>query len=80
MLYAFVQKHEGKDLHITYLVAGVSHKEDDKVHIVQIVPDDKLEAFKTSLDSVTSCHIYSVQKSKLKVRLFLVISPTTVLI
>lgn len=34
-----------------------------------VVPEEKLEACKATLAVLTSCHIYSVQKSKLKVRM-----------
>ena len=37
---------------------------------MQIVPEERCDVVKKKLNSVTTCHIYSVQKGKLKVILF----------
>ena len=39
----------------------------DWVQGVQLVPEELLEVAKSKYHGVTSCHIYSVQKAKLKV-------------
>ena len=75
MLYAFVKKQEAtgnEDLNVTYFVVGVKNNGGEREILVQIVPEEKLESFKATLEFVTSCHIYSVQKAKLKVRKFCV--------
>ena len=35
-----------------------------------VIPEENLEAFKSTLSMVTSTHIYSVSKSKIKASLF----------
>ena len=40
------------------------------MHKCAVVPETELEVVKRSLATVTSCHIFSVQKAKLKVRQF----------
>ncbi|CAI9722754.1 DNA polymerase delta subunit 3 isoform X3 [Octopus vulgaris] len=72
MLFNFVkQQRSEKDsdcLHVTYFVAGIADKKKDgtKVVFCSVVPEEKLETVKSSLQQLYSCHIYSVQKSKLK--------------
>ncbi|XP_014777504.1 DNA polymerase delta subunit 3 isoform X2 [Octopus bimaculoides] len=72
MLFNFVkQQRSEKDsdcLHVTYFVAGITDKRKDgtKVVFCSVVPEEKLETVKSSLQQLHSCHIYSVQKSKLK--------------
>ncbi|ELU14130.1 hypothetical protein CAPTEDRAFT_203483 [Capitella teleta] len=47
-----------------------NEKENDKLNgvlLVQLVPEEMLDAFKKTLSCVMSCHIYSVQRSKVKV-------------
>ncbi|XP_036359163.1 DNA polymerase delta subunit 3 isoform X3 [Octopus sinensis] len=72
MLFNFVkQQRSEKDsdcLHVTYFVAGITDKKKDgtKVVFCSVVPEEKLETVKSSLQQLYSCHIYSVQKSKLK--------------
>ncbi len=34
-----------------------------------VIPEERCDAVKSMLDPVTSCHVYSVQKGKLKVNL-----------
>ena len=34
-----------------------------------MIPEERCDAVKSTLDPVTSCHVYSVQKGKLKVNL-----------
>ena len=46
----------------------------NKVHKVQIVPEERCDVVKKNMNPVTTCHIYSVQKGKLKVILFNILS------
>ena len=41
---------------------------------MQIVPEERCDVVKKNLNPVTTCHIYSVQKGKLKVILFKILS------
>jgi len=71
MLYSFVQ-HERNvkdrdDLSVCYLVAGVGKDGNGNKGLkISVVKEENLDIIKSSLDIVTSCHVYSVQKSKLK--------------
>ncbi|KAK3095357.1 hypothetical protein FSP39_013672, partial [Pinctada imbricata] len=71
MLYAFIQdqrnKKDNDGLYVTYFVAGVT-KPDSGIQCLKcsIVSEENLNPVKSSFASVTSCHIYSVQKSKVK--------------
>ncbi|GFS19475.1 DNA polymerase delta subunit 3-like [Elysia marginata] len=70
-LYAFV-KHQRKmggndDINVTYFVAGLGRSKDgDLMHKCAVVPESELDVVKKSLSTLTSCHIFSVQKAKLK--------------
>ncbi|KAL3846995.1 hypothetical protein ACJMK2_017935 [Sinanodonta woodiana] len=71
MLYTFVktQKENKKNdnLTVTYFVAGVNKMDTgEMVFKCGVVPEEKLSQYKCSLSAVTSCHVYSVQKVKLK--------------
>ncbi|XP_071084698.1 DNA polymerase delta subunit 3-like [Haliotis cracherodii] len=71
MLYAFVQQERNKrdndKLSVTYFVAGIPKTKNGFMgHKCCVVSEEELGAFKSTLTTVTSCHIYSVQKVKLK--------------
>ncbi|VDI79170.1 DNA polymerase delta subunit 3 [Mytilus galloprovincialis] len=71
MLYSFVQhQRNNKDndhLFVTYFVAGLSHPVVGvKTVKCMVVPEENIEAFKSTLSVVTSSHIYSVGRSKVK--------------
>ena len=73
MLHTFVQlqrnQKDNDSLSVLYLLAGTITPEKDDVgptHQVSLVPEEGLEAAKARLEAVTSCHVYSVQRSKLK--------------
>ncbi|XP_067668522.1 DNA polymerase delta subunit 3-like [Haliotis asinina] len=71
MLYAFVQQERNKKdndkLTVTYFVAGTPKTKNGFMgHKCCVVAEEELGAFKSTLSTVTSCHIYSVQKVKLK--------------
>lgn len=71
MLYNFVihQRNGDKEdnLNVTYFVAGLQKNEDStKIHRCEVVSESNLEAVKSTLQELYSCHIYSVQKSKLQ--------------
>eukprot|EP00058_Branchiostoma_floridae_P007951 XP_002593439.1 hypothetical protein BRAFLDRAFT_70782 [Branchiostoma floridae] len=68
MLFSFVEKSrkDKKPVHVTYLVNGRQKTEDGMVCKVCVAKDGNLEAVKSSLDTVSSVHVYSVQKADLK--------------
>ncbi|CAH1244921.1 POLD3 [Branchiostoma lanceolatum] len=68
MLFSFVEKSrkEKKPVHVTYLVNGRQKTEDGTVCKICVAKDDNLEAVKSSLETVSSVHVYSVQKADLK--------------
>lgn len=71
MLYSFVQhQRNNKDndhLFVTYFVAGLSHPVVGVKSLkCMVVPEENIEAFKSTLSVVTSSHIYSVGRSKVK--------------
>lgn len=70
MLYAFVQKQKksnsGSDINVTYLIGGRCSVDGDMVHRFVITQDEKLEETKKNFSFLSSLHIYSVQKCKLK--------------
>ncbi|CAE1270061.1 POLD3 [Acanthosepion pharaonis] len=71
MLYNFVMQqrndNDKDNLNVTYFVSGL-HKCDGstKIQHCEVVSEDKLEAIKSTFQKLYSCHIYSVQKSKLQ--------------
>ncbi|KAH9490268.1 DNA polymerase delta subunit 3 [Bulinus truncatus] len=70
-LTKFVTEHRGKksdgDFNATYFIAGLGKsKSGDPMHKCIVVPDIHLEEVKKSFSIITSCHIYSVQKTRLK--------------
>ncbi|ESO96137.1 hypothetical protein LOTGIDRAFT_231845 [Lottia gigantea] len=70
LLYLFLQQERNEkdnDLSVTYFVAG-QHKDNNgnQKHICCVVPETELSTVKSRLSPVTSCHIYSVHKVKLK--------------
>jgi len=70
-LYTFViaQRNKGgnDDINVTYFVAGLGKtKKGDPIHKCVVVPETHLDLVKSEFEPVTSCHVYSVQKSKLK--------------
>ncbi|KAK3594408.1 hypothetical protein CHS0354_034141 [Potamilus streckersoni] len=71
MLYTFVKtQRENKEidhLTVTYFVAGVSKNDTGEMLFkCGVVPEENLSQYKCSLSVITSCHVYSVQKVKLK--------------
>ncbi|XP_064638777.1 DNA polymerase delta subunit 3-like isoform X2 [Lineus longissimus] len=71
MLYSFVDHQRNKkdvdSLNVTYLVCGVKGEDKGNItHHVEIVGEERLNAVKSTYKQITSCHVYSVQKSKLK--------------
>ncbi|OXB70413.1 UNVERIFIED_CONTAM: hypothetical protein H355_011115 [Colinus virginianus] len=70
MLYDYVERkrkeNSGAQLHVTYLVAGSLTQNGHTCHKVAVVREDKLEAMKSKLATVTSVHVYSIQKALLK--------------
>ncbi|XP_033759315.1 DNA polymerase delta subunit 3-like [Pecten maximus] len=71
MLYAFVQdqrnNHDNDSLSVTYFVAGLTKPVDGHQTVkCTVVKEEDLEAYRSTLAVVTSSHIYSVQKAKLK--------------
>ncbi|KAK2151375.1 hypothetical protein LSH36_365g00001 [Paralvinella palmiformis] len=69
-LYKFLtqqrnEKHND-DLFVTYFLSGLFHDGDSLVYKAQIVPEQALESAKSGYTHLTSCHVYSVQKGKLK--------------
>ncbi|XP_067057698.1 DNA polymerase delta subunit 3-like [Acropora muricata] len=70
MLYAFVQKQRASnsphELNITYFVGGRCVADEDTVHKFSIIHEKDLEESKKTFSVVTSLHIYSVQRCKLK--------------
>ncbi|KAK3797426.1 hypothetical protein RRG08_035872 [Elysia crispata] len=70
-LHIFVHHQRNKggndDINVTFFVAGLGKSKDgDLMHKCAVVPETELEVVKRSLATVTSCHIFSVQKAKLK--------------
>ncbi|GFO38314.1 DNA polymerase delta subunit 3-like [Plakobranchus ocellatus] len=70
-LHIFVdyQRNKGgnEDINVTYFVAGLGKSKDgDLMHKCAVVPETELNVVKKSLSTITSCHIFSVQKAKLK--------------
>ncbi|NXI23018.1 DPOD3 polymerase, partial [Sterrhoptilus dennistouni] len=70
MLYDYVERkrkeNSGAQLHVTYLVAGNVLQNGYVCHKVAVVREDKLEAMKSKLSTITSVHVYSIQKALLK--------------
>ncbi|XP_052782700.1 DNA polymerase delta subunit 3-like isoform X2 [Mya arenaria] len=72
MLYQFVQterNEKGNDnITVTYFVSGLTKPDGEGVQAFKcaVVPEEKLTSYKDSYAAVTSCHVYSVQKSPLK--------------
>ncbi|KAL4219829.1 DNA polymerase delta subunit 3 [Mactra antiquata] len=72
MLYKYIDVErntkETDGLYVTYFVSGLSKPDESgtKIFKCSIVPEEKLDGYKSSLDVLTSCHIYSVQMTKLK--------------
>ncbi|NXU34207.1 DPOD3 polymerase, partial [Drymodes brunneopygia] len=70
MLYDYVERKRkenlGAQLHVTYLVAGNLLQNGHVCHKVAVVREDKLEAMKFKLSTITSVHVYSIQKALLK--------------
>ena len=71
MLYWFVEcqrnKQDNDHLNVTYLVAGTVISGNGSMNIrVVIVPEEQLDVTKSKFHSLTSVHVYSVQKAKVK--------------
>jgi len=70
MLYAFVQKQKAlksaSQMNITYVVGGRYSVDGNIVHRYVITRDKDLEDTKKAFSVVTSLHIYSIQKCRLK--------------
>lgn len=72
MLYEFVQdqrnKKDNDNLSVTYFVAGLTKLVDgqQQTHKCAVVREEELEAYRHCLAVITSSHIYSVQRAKLK--------------
>ncbi|XP_053404802.1 DNA polymerase delta subunit 3-like [Mercenaria mercenaria] len=72
MLYKYIdteRNEKGADgLNVTYFVSGLTKPDasGEQMFKCTVVPEEKLEVCKTTLAILTSCHVYSVQKSKLK--------------
>ncbi|XP_052215215.1 DNA polymerase delta subunit 3-like isoform X2 [Dreissena polymorpha] len=56
------------DISATYFISGLSKPDIDGVQAFKsaVIPEEKLGSYKDSYMVVTSCHVYSVQKSTLK--------------
>lgn len=70
-LYTFATSQRNKggndDINVTYFVAGLGKtKQGEPIHKCVVVPECHLDIVKSELEPVTSCHVYSVQKCKLK--------------
>ncbi|XP_050395096.1 DNA polymerase delta subunit 3 isoform X2 [Patella vulgata] len=71
LLFMFIQQERNKkdkdDLTVTYFVAGLSIDTNGvKKHLCSVVSETDLNVVRSKLSPVTSCHIYSVHKVKLK--------------
>ncbi|XP_013390083.1 DNA polymerase delta subunit 3 [Lingula anatina] len=71
MLYTFVQQQRNKKdndkLSVCYFLSGMAETPDGgKILKAMVVPEESLDTMKSTLTTVTSCHVYSVQKVKLK--------------
>ena len=66
-LFAFLEQHRGK-VKATYLLAGWTTTE-PRQHTVQLVDSEHLSTRRSSLDPVTSMHVYSLQPTQPKVGL-----------
>lgn len=53
-------------LEVVYFIGGIKHIGSEKVMKFTLVKKDSLKEIKEKFDTVTTCHIYSIQKSKLK--------------
>lgn len=63
-LFAFLEQHRGK-VKATYLLAGWTTTE-PRQHTVQLVDSEHLSTRRSSLDPVTSMHVYSLQPTQPK--------------
>ena len=66
-LFSFLEQHRGK-VKATYLLAGWTNTE-PRQHTVQLVDSEHLSTKRSSLDPVTSMHVYSLQPAQPKVGL-----------
>lgn len=70
MLYTFVEKQKALNseckLNITYLIGGKCIANEDTAYRFAIIQEKDLEETKKTFSLVTSIHIYSVQRCKLK--------------
>ncbi|KAK6195520.1 hypothetical protein SNE40_000932 [Patella caerulea] len=71
LLFMFIQQERNKKdkdgLKVTYFVAGLSIDSNGvKKHLCSVVSEKDLNVVRSKLSPVTSCHIYSVHKVKLK--------------
>lgn len=64
-LFAFLEQHRGK-VKATYLLAGWTTAQ-PRQHVVQLVDSEQLTTSRSSLDPVTSMHVYSLQPTQPKV-------------
>mmetsp|Transcript_23442 Transcript_23442/g.61390 ORF Transcript_23442/g.61390 Transcript_23442/m.61390 type:complete len:431 (-) Transcript_23442:1384-2676(-) len=84
MLYTYHKNEAGKfdgGIKALFLVAGVSHRNGIKQHRFVVVPEDKLNATKKKFETITSEHVYSLQRAvpkDLTSALFQVDMPTTI--
>lgn len=67
-LFSFLEQHRGK-VKATYLLAGWTNTE-PRQHTVQLVDSEHLSTKRSSLDPVTSMHVYSLQPAQPKVGLY----------
>lgn len=63
-LFSFLEQHRGK-VKATYLLAGWTNTE-PRQHTVQLVDSEHLSTKRSSLDPVTSMHVYSLQPAQPK--------------
>ncbi|KAL8588442.1 hypothetical protein ACOMHN_024544 [Nucella lapillus] len=69
LLYTFLQQQrkKDKDVNATYFVAGAFKGENgDMEHRCLVVSEEDLDTTRKQLSTVTSCHVYSIQRSHLK--------------
>lgn len=69
LLYAFLQQQKAKhkDVNATYFLAGVVKGDNGTVeHRFVVVAEEDLDHARSQFSTVTSCHVYSIQRTRLK--------------
>ncbi|XP_076453595.1 DNA polymerase delta subunit 3-like [Babylonia areolata] len=69
LLYTFLQQQrkKHKDVNATYFVAGLSKGDNGHLeHRCLVVTEEDLDTTRGQLSTVTSCHVYSIQRANLK--------------